>query len=436
MQHSIISQYHDQLNHRRPMLTDVFLSSDRKKIYGIVTFSTLKKLHGRTHKATWTNPWNVTGEKACKWFFEWSDGKRQHATLLEEDPTRENIIFYANTSNRFRNVSAETDEVQFVNVTGRATKRHTETFHKVPFCIPRKRPVQHFLAACTSTTGSMTVAKMIEWLSYHLLQGFTHFYIHFNGVSDSNEYWTQNLRRYIDAGVVTLVNRKQPRLYKDLNRFQSSIFHSCLYRTRGRVKWLGLFDTDEYWVLPQANKGQGLETRTGVGKDASVRREYLISWLQREEFKNVSAIRSRTWHFGDSNTKSVLIKEKELSERYPMQLMHHTAHAVTADYSRTKSLIRPDHVVWSTVSNITLNTQMPLAANGQQQQQMQVYVYDVPIDRLFVMHFNLHGQQNFSDVNDVAGLGDLLPILKEKISQQNTEASSASQLMHLLAFLH
>jgi hypothetical protein len=414
VQHSLIHQYHDQLNHRRPMLTDVFLSTDRRKIYGIVTLSTLFKLHGRTHKRTWRNPWNVTGDDACKWAFEWPDGRKQRATLLEEDPSRENIIFYANTTQRFRNITETTDQVQFVNVTGRATKRFSEVFYKVPFCLPKNAPRKHFMAACTSTTGSMTVAKMVEWLSYHLLQGFTHFYIHFNGVSDNNPYWTEQLQRYIDAGLVTIVNRMQPRLYKDLHRFQSSIFHSCLYRSRGRVEWLGLFDTDEFWVLPQANKGQGLGTSTGVGKDSSVHRETLVSWIRQDEFKNVSAIRSRTWHFGDYYTKTEAVKEAELAELHPLQLVHHKAHAPEADYSRTKMMIRPNHVVWSTLRNITT------------MHDSHFHTYDVPVERLFLMHFYLSGMVNFSDTTDVAGVGDLIPILREAIVYQKTDISPST----------
>jgi len=416
LQHSIIHQYHDQLNHRRPMLTDVFLSVNRSRIYGIVTLSTLRKLHGRTHKRTWVNPWNVTGDKVCKWTFEWPDGRKQLATLLEEDPTRENIIFYAKTSRRFSEIDYDTNQVQYVNVTGRATKRNTEVFHKVPFCVPKKNPIHHFMAACTSTTGSMTVPKMVEWIAYHLLQGFTHFYIHFNGVSENNAFWTNNLKTYIDAGVVTLINRMQPRLYKDLNRFQSSIFHSCLYRTRGRVEWLGLFDTDEFWVLPQENKGQGLGTSTGVGKDLNKHRKLLVDWVKRDEFVNVSAIRSRTWHFGDTNEKSE--REKAQGQRdqgIPLQLTKHTAHATEADYSRTKMLIRPNHVVWSTLRNITTNRENP-----------DMFVYDIPVDRLFLVHFFLSGLRNFTDTSDVTGLGDIIPILKEVIARQQTEFNPAN----------
>jgi hypothetical protein len=91
--------------------------------------------------------------------------RKRRCWRLEEDPTRDNIIFFANTSHRFQNLSAETDEVQLVNVTGRATKRYVEVFHKVSF-LPKTCDVRQYDVPISYTSPNRTNA-FTSFLHHH-----------------------------------------------------------------------------------------------------------------------------------------------------------------------------------------------------------------------------------------------------------------------------
>ena len=117
-----------------------------------------------------------------------------------------------------------------------------------------------------------------EWIEFHRLMGFTHFLVYDNNSVDKLE---NLLQPYIDACIVTyilwppvnnitvdihdedkLVERERESLLK-LCRFnnetihaqskcQEAAFNDAVLRSRDHIRWLGCFDVDEYFYLPES----------------------------------------------------------------------------------------------------------------------------------------------------------------------------------------
>ncbi len=108
----------------------------------------------------------------------------------------------------------------------------------------RTHPVT--LAACTmlrtdlARFGLSNSQLVLEWIAYHLLQGFEHFLIF------PNEH-PARIRRilapYIAEGLVDIVDWewRTPGF-----QHQPAHINSCLYRYRGLAQWVGILDVDEF----------------------------------------------------------------------------------------------------------------------------------------------------------------------------------------------
>ena len=103
---------------------------------------------------------------------------------------------------------------------------------------------------------------MREFIEFHKLVGFQHFYLYNDGSTDN---YREVLRPYIAAGEVELIDwqDKSSLPFCDIYKFDYFIdlediitrdttqhalraYNDCISRTRGRVKWLALLDADEY----------------------------------------------------------------------------------------------------------------------------------------------------------------------------------------------
>ena len=133
-----------------------------------------------------------------------------------------------------------------------------------------KKP--HFLSACLwasaefKTRGTKdgpvtdTAQRLVEWLEFHLLVGFDHFYIYDNSGAHSN---TTSLRPVLEpafAGKVTYVdwpsqicNNNVPAADSVGERSsQYAAESSCCTRFAPFTEWIVSFDTDEY-LVPMGN---------------------------------------------------------------------------------------------------------------------------------------------------------------------------------------
>lgn len=82
-----------------------------------------------------------------------------------------------------------------------------------------------------------------EWIEFHLLVGFKHFYL-FNNLSD-DEYLSV-LNPYINKGIVELIDWPYESTPASWNGIQCSAYEDALKRAKGKVKWLAFLDTDEF----------------------------------------------------------------------------------------------------------------------------------------------------------------------------------------------
>jgi len=85
-----------------------------------------------------------------------------------------------------------------------------------------------------------------EWIEFHRLVGFQHFYL-YNHKSEDN--YLEVLQPYIKKGIVELVNISPDNPYdpiEDWNGLQCSCYTETLNKSRGVSRWLAFLDTDEF----------------------------------------------------------------------------------------------------------------------------------------------------------------------------------------------
>jgi hypothetical protein len=103
------------------------------------------------------------------------------------------------------------------------------------------------LIACTQITAD--VAHLVpEWAVYHRLQGFQDILLY---VDDDMAAVQHQLSALVTADVVQLVQWQWPARYKNTFQLQQAVHNGCLVRARGRARWVGLHDVDEYFQVLQ-----------------------------------------------------------------------------------------------------------------------------------------------------------------------------------------
>jgi len=105
------------------------------------------------------------------------------------------------------------------------------------------------LVACTMERSVAGSDRVPEWIAHHLGIGFEHFIVYVNGPITRA---APELQRYAREGKLTIVpwywgQRRPPNGRKSVFMDQLSAFHDCLWRLRGRTKWVAIMDVDEYF---------------------------------------------------------------------------------------------------------------------------------------------------------------------------------------------
>lgn len=106
------------------------------------------------------------------------------------------------------------------------------------------------LAICTIFRDDAPYLK--EWIEFHKIVGVEHFYLYNNF---SQDHFLHVLQPYINAGEVELID--WPYLDNTFQGFcftvQPEAYNDCIMRTRGKVHWLAIIDTDEFLTPTENN---------------------------------------------------------------------------------------------------------------------------------------------------------------------------------------
>lgn len=106
------------------------------------------------------------------------------------------------------------------------------------------------LAACLLFQNEAPYLK--EWIEYHQLIGFEHFYLYNN---ESTDNYLEVLSPYIKRGLVELQQVEGP--CANQSEFlvkQIGAYREALKKAAGKVKWLALIDADEFIVPIQKDR--------------------------------------------------------------------------------------------------------------------------------------------------------------------------------------
>ena len=101
-------------------------------------------------------------------------------------------------------------------------------------------------------TGVSQINRLPEFVAYHRLVGVENFYIYYNAndkeMEETQHYW----KPLVERGIIQLT----PFYFKTRSYFdgiQTPAYCDCLYKHKDHVKWLGILDTDEYFMLTPSN---------------------------------------------------------------------------------------------------------------------------------------------------------------------------------------
>jgi hypothetical protein len=142
---------------------------------------------------------------------------------------------------------------------------------------------KHFLAACVWTKGdtyvridrttlqrtniSDVLPRLEEWLEFHLMVGFEHFYFYDNSEAKHSDLWLA-LQPYVRAGVVTYIYWPA----KVCGRHRSSQYaaeNSCIRRFADSNEWMAHFDVDEF-MTPTGKYDSVVDILKDKGRDGTI----------------------------------------------------------------------------------------------------------------------------------------------------------------------
>ena len=146
-------------------------------------------------------------------------------------------------------------------------------FDNVRVSTPPSRP-RYYLTAYTMIKN--VCAQLEEWLEYHSLVGFEHFFLYDNNSTDCSQ---GVLERYIRNNVVTIVHWPfQPIPGTHWNSVQSASMRHALKTFGPYSEWMGYFDVDEYFQY-----------------NTAVTNNSLIETLQQPSNSQLAALRIEMW---------------------------------------------------------------------------------------------------------------------------------------------
>ena len=122
------------------------------------------------------------------------------------------------------------------------------------FLVPFSLFSEHYYAAICAMFKN-EAPWMREWIEYHRLLGFEHFYLYNN---ESEDGTVEVLRPYVEQGLVEIIPWENTPEHWDTrginwDGYQRKAYNDCISRTVGVVEWVAMIDIDEY-IVPVKSK--------------------------------------------------------------------------------------------------------------------------------------------------------------------------------------
>lgn len=107
------------------------------------------------------------------------------------------------------------------------------------------------LAACVYI-ASVTASRFVEWVEFHILQGFQHFFFYHQSPLVQTSLVAKILRGYVKSGIASI--HLWPHGYSPGCDFGHGggvvLGNVCMRKHSSSARWLALFDVDEFIVSP------------------------------------------------------------------------------------------------------------------------------------------------------------------------------------------
>lgn len=270
------------LDGKTPALADVAHAEDR--VYAVFNLKA-PYLHAKWqqvkwHEASWSMLLHATHNSSTL----------LPAKALGVDAHHHTLIVYSTLPSQLllNELSGVRVEISIMLNVSNGKGSFAKEYDRVPLCIEQPASTFHHLVGCTQVLPEV-VHHIPEWIVYHSLVGFEHFYVYAeNNVSLVQDY----LQPLVHAGLVTVIDFTWPLSHKRGFWSQQAMQNSCLLRARGRARWVGLFDVDEFFqVLAPGNT-----TASNLVSD------FL---QQRSQLEHVSGFSVHSIWFGSNRNESV-----------------------------------------------------------------------------------------------------------------------------------
>ena len=304
----------------RPTLYDAFA----KKNHVYIIFSTNREvcdecgLHQKWASGSWSCSFNNVSST--------------HATVISDKHSRTLVV----CCDMYEIAHLPADQIRTVNVLVKENETGTHYFEKIEYCqyhelaIDTKHHLHTLpshpitLAACTMVKSDLVRfslpynVSVLEWIAYHKLQGFQHFYIYAN---EDPTPLRRLLAPYIADGLVEVVDWQWP---THGYQHQDAQINSCMYRYRGLAKWAAFFDIDEFFQpLAPADTVRTIVERANA---------------------SIGALRV-------ANMMFFHCEECNLTNE-PLQTRKFTFRSLYPEWGRSKMIVRPENVALQLVHTI------------------------------------------------------------------------------------
>jgi hypothetical protein len=148
---------------------------------------------------------------------------------------------HAVTSTSEYECAPENEEIEY-----KVTPPNLENITVPPEVLAEAKPLPHNIAVCTMVQNE--ALYVAEWIAYHRLLGVDHFIFYNNNSTDNLE---EALAPFAARGWVSVINNDRELKGNEAIDFQDQCDQSNEEALSSR--WLGLFDVDEFLIVPGAN---------------------------------------------------------------------------------------------------------------------------------------------------------------------------------------